>query len=166
MKVSKALMTSPFQQGISHKYQVLRNSLNWDQTLSKKGRMSVSFKDRNKSRLTDLGPFNWPHASSWVSLASAGPIPERPARNGSGEMARVSCIHLARGWMVGYWALGWSGPILVLRNPGESWHMQGLSATFVVWMEIPNWVLIDSNRRYFSDMKTGSLPCIVDNNWN
>jgi hypothetical protein len=39
--------------------------------------------------------------------------------------------------------------------------MQGLSATYVVWLEIPNWVLIDSNRRYFLDMETGSLPIIV-----
>jgi hypothetical protein len=63
-------------------------------------------------------------------------------------------------------ALGSREPILVLRNPGVSWHMQGLSATYVVWLEIPNWVLIDSNQRYFSDMKTGSLPCIVDKKWN
>jgi hypothetical protein len=61
----------------------------------------VSFKDRNVCWPADLGPFYWPHALSCVSLVSAGPIPERPARNGSGEMARVSCIHLARGWMVG-----------------------------------------------------------------
>jgi hypothetical protein len=27
-----------------------------------------------------------------------------------------------------------------------------------VWLEIPNWVLIYSGRRYFSDMKTWSLP--------
>jgi hypothetical protein len=70
--------------------------------LSGKGRPSVSIKDYNESRLADLGPFNWPHASSWVSLASVGPIPERPTCNGSGKMARVSCNHLARGWMVGY----------------------------------------------------------------
>jgi hypothetical protein len=48
-------------------------------------------------------------------------------------------------------------PILVLRNLGVSWHMQGLSAKYVVWLEILNWVLIDSDRRYFSDMKTWSL---------
>jgi hypothetical protein len=63
----------------------------WDQTLSRKGRPSVSIKDRTESRLADLGPFNWPHASSWVSLASVGPIPEQLARTGSGEMARVAC---------------------------------------------------------------------------
>jgi hypothetical protein len=44
--------------------------------------------------------------------------------------------------------------------------MQGLSATYVVWLEIPSWVLIDSNRHYFSVMKTGSLLCIVDNKYN
>jgi hypothetical protein len=31
------------------------------------------------------------NASSWVSFASGKPIPERPTRNGSGEMARVVC---------------------------------------------------------------------------
>jgi hypothetical protein len=147
MKVSKALMTSSFEKGTSDRYQVFINSLIWDQTLSRKGRPPVSFKDRNDYWPADLGPFNWPHASSWISLASAGPIPERPARNGSGEMARVLCIHLARGWMVGYWAIGWWGLVLVLRNPSTSWHIQGLSATYVVWLEIPSWVLVDSDRR-------------------
>jgi hypothetical protein len=146
MKVSKALMTSSFQEGTSDRYQVFRNSLIWYQTLSRKGHSSVSLKDRNDCWLADLGPFNWPHASSWVSLASAGPILERSARNGSGEMARVSCIHLARGWMVGYWESRLRGPVLALRKPGASWHMQGLSATYVMWLEIPSWVLIDSDR--------------------
>jgi hypothetical protein len=27
-----------------------------------------------------------------------------------------------------------------------------------VWLEIPSWVLIDSDRCYFLDMKTWSLP--------
>jgi hypothetical protein len=45
MKVSKALMTSSFQKGTSDRYQVFRNSLMWDQTLSRKGRQYVSFKD-------------------------------------------------------------------------------------------------------------------------
>jgi hypothetical protein len=70
--------------------------------LSRKGRPSLSIKDRFDCWPANLGPFNWPHVSSWVSLALVGPIPERSARNGSGEMARVSCIHLGRGWMVGY----------------------------------------------------------------
>jgi hypothetical protein len=46
MKVSKALMTSSFQKGTSDRYQVFRNSLIRDQTLSRKVRPSVSFKDR------------------------------------------------------------------------------------------------------------------------
>jgi hypothetical protein len=74
-------------------------------------------------------------------------------------MARVACT--LRGKEDGRWSictLGWREPILVLRNPGASWHMQGLSATYVVWLEIPSWVLIDSDHRYFSDMKTWSLP--------
>ena len=48
-------------------------------------------KDYSECRLADRVPFNWPHASSWVSFASSKPIPERPTRNGSGEMARVAC---------------------------------------------------------------------------
>jgi hypothetical protein len=48
-------------------------------------------KNYREYRLVDRGPFNWPHASSWVSFASVGPIPERPPRNGSGEMTRVAC---------------------------------------------------------------------------
>jgi hypothetical protein len=84
--------------------------------LSRKSRPSVSLKDRFESRLADLGPFNWPHASSWVSLASARPIPEQLARTGSGETARVTCAHLASGWMVGCYALGSREPVLVSRN--------------------------------------------------
>jgi hypothetical protein len=45
----------------------------------------------------DRGPFNWPYVSSWVSFASVGPIPERPPRNGSGEMARVACTLRGKG---------------------------------------------------------------------
>jgi hypothetical protein len=48
-------------------------------------------KDYRECRLADRGPFNWPHASSWLSFASVGPIPERPTCNGSGEMVRVAC---------------------------------------------------------------------------
>jgi hypothetical protein len=85
-----------------------------------KGRPSVSLKDRNDCWPADLGPFNWPHASSWVSLASAGPIPVQFACIGIGEMAGITCAHLATGWMVGYCALGSRELVLVLRNPGAS----------------------------------------------
>jgi hypothetical protein len=40
----------------------------------------------------------------------------------------------ARQWCI--CALGWREPGLVLRNPVASRHMQGLSATYVVWLEI------------------------------
>jgi hypothetical protein len=88
--------------------------------LSRKGRPSVSIKDRSDCWPTDLGPFNCSYASSWVSLASVGPIPEQLARTRSGEMARVTCAHLASGWMVGCCALGSRKPVLVLRNPVAS----------------------------------------------
>jgi hypothetical protein len=52
---------------------------------------SESLKDRADVGLLIEDPFNWPHASSWVSFASVRPILERPPRNGSGEMARVAC---------------------------------------------------------------------------
>jgi hypothetical protein len=48
-------------------------------------------KDYRECRLAGRGPFNWPHASSWVSFASGRLIPERPTHNGSGETARVAC---------------------------------------------------------------------------
>jgi hypothetical protein len=38
---------------------------------------SVLIKDHNEGWPADLGPFKWPHASSWVSYASAEPILER-----------------------------------------------------------------------------------------
>jgi hypothetical protein len=53
--------------------------------------LSRLIKDYRECRLVDRGPFNWPHASSWVSFVSVGPIPERPPRNVSGEMARIAC---------------------------------------------------------------------------
>jgi hypothetical protein len=37
---------------------------------------------------------------------------------------------------------------------------------YVVWLEIPSWVLIDSDRRYFSVMKTRSSTCSVVNKYN
>jgi hypothetical protein len=43
--------------------------------------------DYRECRSDDRGPFNWSHASSWVSFALGRLIPERPTRNGSGEIA-------------------------------------------------------------------------------
>jgi hypothetical protein len=47
------------------------------------------------------------------------------------------------------------------KSCGNSRHIQRLSATYVMWLQIPSWVLIDLNRCYFSVMKTRSLLCIV-----
>jgi hypothetical protein len=50
---------------------------------------SELFKDRAGVILMIEDLFNWPHASSWVSFALAGPISERLPSTGSGEMAGV-----------------------------------------------------------------------------
>jgi hypothetical protein len=77
------------------------------------------------------------------------------------EMVGVACTP----WQEAGWGStvlpASTGYLMYWRIYGNGWHMQGLSATYVVWLEIPNWVLIDSNRRYFLDMETGSLPIIV-----
>ena len=57
---------------------------------------SVSIKDRTDCWPDDLGPFNWPHTSSWVSLNPAIPYVKRQSRTGSGEMARVARTLLAK----------------------------------------------------------------------
>jgi hypothetical protein len=50
-------------------------------------------------------------------------------------MARVACTLHGR-WCI--CALGWHEPGRVLRNLVASLHMQGLSATYVMWLEIPS----------------------------
>jgi hypothetical protein len=59
--------------------------------------LSVSIKDRTDCRPVDLGPFRWPHTSSWVSLNLAIPYVKRQSHTGSGEMTRVACTLLAKG---------------------------------------------------------------------
>jgi hypothetical protein len=56
---------------------------------------SVSIKDRTDCWPADLGPFIWPHTSSWVSLNPTIPYMKRKSRTGSGEMARVARTLLA-----------------------------------------------------------------------
>jgi hypothetical protein len=68
--------------------------------------------------------------------------------------------------MVEYILSGGMDLFTLWRTRGNGRHMEGLSATYVVCLEIPSCVLIDSNRHYFSVMKTGSLLCIVDNKYN
>jgi hypothetical protein len=103
------------------RYQRLGNGLNKMRPDVEQERSPfVSIKDRSDCWPDDLGSFNWPHASSWVSFASVEPITEQLTHTGSGEMARVTSAHLASGWMVGCCALGSREPVLVLRNPVAS----------------------------------------------
>jgi hypothetical protein len=44
----------------------------------------------------------------------------------------------------------------------RSWHVHGSHSVCLLKPGV-TCVLIDSDRHYVSDMKTGSLPCIVDN---
>ena len=132
--------------------------------LSRKGRPSESIKDRTDCWPNDLGPFIWPHTSSWASLNPAIPYMKRQSRTGSGEMARVArtllskdrlkgvvCSRVARTCSCGGGSVGMvdmckrvKGSICrVVRDPQLGINRFGS----------PN----------FSDMKTGSLPCIVDN---
>jgi hypothetical protein len=41
-----------------------------------------------------------------------------------------------------------------------------VNATYVMWLEIPSWVLIDLNHCYFLDMEIGSMTIIIDNKYN
>jgi hypothetical protein len=56
----------------------------------------VSIKDRTDCWPADLGPFIWPHTSSWASLNPAIPYMKRQSRTESGEMARVARTLLAK----------------------------------------------------------------------
>jgi hypothetical protein len=49
-----------------------------------------------------------------------------------GEMVRVACTHVAKGWSVEYCALKWRELVLVLEDLKAGRHMQGLSATYVL----------------------------------
>jgi hypothetical protein len=119
---------------------------------------SESIKDRLDVGLL-IPPFNWSHASSWVSFALGRLIPEQDNMQWKwrdGESSVYPLWQVAGRWCI--YALGWREPDLVLRTPVASWHIQGLSATYVMWLEIPSWVLIDLDHHSFLDMRTWSLP--------
>jgi hypothetical protein len=75
-------------------------------------------KDYSKCRLVDRGPFNWSHASSWVSFASDRLIPEEDNTQWEWRDGKSSVYPP---WQeAGQWcicALGWREPDLVLRTP-------------------------------------------------
>jgi hypothetical protein len=75
-------------------------------------------KDYSECRLDDRGPFNWSHASSWVSLASGRLIPEYDNTQWEwrdGESSVYPPWQEARRWCI--CALGLREPGLVLRTP-------------------------------------------------
>jgi hypothetical protein len=78
-------------------------------------------KDYIECRLDDRGPFNWSHASSWVSFASGRLIPEKDNTQWEWRDDESSMYPL---WQEAgrrcICALGWRELGLVLRNPVES----------------------------------------------
>jgi hypothetical protein len=84
--------------------------------LSWRGRPSLSIKDNTDGRLIDLGPFIWPHTSSWVSLNPATTYVKRQSRTGSGKMAGEACTHLACDWLVEDRTLGWCRPVHIVED--------------------------------------------------
>jgi hypothetical protein len=63
-------------------------------------------------------------------------------------------------------AIGWREPGLVLRYQGAGWHMQGLSAIYVVRLGIPSWVNRFGPPLYPRIMETSSLTCNLSHGWN
>jgi hypothetical protein len=109
---------------------------------------SESFKDSTDCWPADLGPFIWPHTSSWVSLNPAIPYMKRQSRTGSGEMARVARTLLAKDHLKGVVC---SRVAQTCSCGGGSVGMvdmcKELREAYVVWLEIPSWVLIDLDHR-------------------
>jgi hypothetical protein len=86
---------------------------------------SESIKDRTDCWPAGLGPFIWPHTSSWLSLNSAIPYMKRQSRTRSGEMARVARTLLATDRLKGGGVLS-SGADLFMwwRIRGNGRHVQ------------------------------------------
>jgi hypothetical protein len=128
---------------------------------------SVSIKDRTDCWPADIGPFIWPHTSSWASLNLAIPYMKRQSRTGSAEMVRVArtllamdrlkgvvCSRVARTCSCGG---GSMGMVDMCKRIKESiCHVFGDPQLGINRFGSPN----------FSDMKTGSSTLIVDNKRN
>jgi hypothetical protein len=129
--------------------------------------LSISIKDRTNCWPTDLGPFIWPHTSSWVNLNPAIPYMKRQSRTGSGEMARVArtlltkdclkgvvCSWVARTCSCGGGSVGMVD--MCKRVKGSICRVVGDPQLGINRFGSPN----------FSGMKTGSSTLIVDNKQN
>jgi hypothetical protein len=82
-------------------------------------------------------------------------------------MVRVARTLLAKDRLKGVVCSRVARTFHVMEDPWE-WQTcaKELREAYVVWLEIPSWVLIDSYCRYFSVMKTRSSTCIVVNKYN
>jgi hypothetical protein len=128
---------------------------------------SESFKDRTDCWPVDLGPFIWPHTSSWVSLNPTIPYMKRQSRTGSGEMARVARTLLAKDRLKG----------VVCSRVARTCSCGGGSVGMVDMCKSvkrsmcrvvgdPQLGINRFGSSNFSDMKTRSLTLIVDNKRN
>jgi hypothetical protein len=124
----------------------------------------VSIKDRIDCWPADLGPFIWPHTSSWVSLNPAISYMKRQSRTGSGEMTRVTRTLLAKDRLKGVVCSrvartcscdgGSVGMVdMCKRVKGSICRVVGDPQLGINRFGSPN----------FSDMKTRSLTFSVDN---
>jgi hypothetical protein len=118
--------------------------------------------DRSRTILTGHMPWKW----DWVSLNPAIPYVKRQPRTGRGRWweSRVPS------WL----EAGWRSTVLpgsadrftLWRICGNGWHMQGLSATYVVWLEILSWVNRFRSLLYPRRVETWSLTCNLSQDVN
>ena len=69
-------------------------------------------------------------------------------------MAGVACTHVAMGWIGGVLCSRVAQTRSCFRGSNGRLIYVGQGPTYVVWLGIPSWVLIDSNRRCFSEKET------------
>ena len=69
-------------------------------------------------------------------------------------MARVVCTHVAMGWIGGVLCSRVVQTRSCFRGTEGRLVYVGQGSTYVVWLGIPSWVIIGSNRRCSSVMET------------
>ena len=69
-------------------------------------------------------------------------------------MARVACTHVAMGWIGGILYSWVARTHSYFRGSEGGLVYVGQGPAYVVWLGIPSWVIIGSNRRCSSVMET------------
>ena len=69
-------------------------------------------------------------------------------------MARVACTHVAMGWIGGVLCSRVARTRSCFRGSKGRLVYVGQGPAYVVWLGIPSWVIIGSNRRYSLVMET------------